>query len=61
MSNESITDIICKSLSLLAHELLIKAMKAPLSYRVYTIPKRSGGKRTIAQPTAEIKKFNVAL
>lgn len=55
MSNESITDIICKSLSLLAHELLIKAIKAPLSYRVYTIPKRSGGKRTIAQPTAEIK------
>ncbi|MFS1161876.1 retron St85 family RNA-directed DNA polymerase [Aeromonas salmonicida] len=55
MSNESITDTICNSLSLLAHELLIKAMKAPSSYRIYTIPKRSGGKRTIAQPTAEVK------
>ncbi|HAU1153068.1 TPA: RNA-directed DNA polymerase [Legionella pneumophila] len=34
------------------HELL---KTAPLQYKVYEIPKKSGGKRTIAQPTAELK------
>ncbi|MBU2773345.1 RNA-directed DNA polymerase [Acidithiobacillus ferrooxidans] len=29
--------------------------RAPYSYKVYTIPKRSGGQRTIAQPAKEIK------
>ncbi|MFH1818413.1 MAG: retron St85 family RNA-directed DNA polymerase [Pseudomonadota bacterium] len=29
--------------------------RAPHSYKVYTIPKRSGGKRTIAQPAKETK------
>ncbi|HAT1888590.1 TPA: RNA-directed DNA polymerase [Legionella pneumophila] len=28
---------------------------APLQYKVYEIPKKSGGKRTIAQPTAKLK------
>ena len=29
--------------------------RAPYSYKVYTIPKRSGGQRTIAQPAKETK------
>jgi RNA-directed DNA polymerase len=34
------------------HRLILRA---PHSYKVYTIPKRSGGERTIAQPAKEIK------
>lgn len=30
-------------------------LRAPHSYKVYTIPKRSGGERTIAQPAKETK------
>jgi RNA-directed DNA polymerase len=30
--------------------------KAPLTYKVYSIPKRNGGKRVIAQPTPFVKK-----
>lgn len=30
-------------------------LRAPLHYKVYTIPKRIHGERTIAQPTADLK------
>ncbi|EEV4363641.1 MULTISPECIES: retron St85 family RNA-directed DNA polymerase [Enterobacterales] len=38
-------------------ELLQLALKAPYKYRVYTIPKRTHGRRTIAQPTKSVKEL----
>lgn len=36
------------------------ASTAPFRYKVYDIPKRSGGTRTIAQPTAGVKALQIA-
>lgn len=37
------------------HDLLRVIASAPRRYKVYQIPKRSGGTRTIAQPSREVK------
>ena len=39
------------------NELKIFIQDAPHKYKVYTIPKRTYGVRTIAQPTSELKKI----
>ena len=36
-------------------DLASNMIKAPTTYKVYTIPKRTGGKRVIAQPTKFVK------
>ena len=36
------------------------ARTAPFRYKIYDIPKRNGGTRTIAQPTAEVKALQLA-
>lgn len=57
MTSKSIIEVICENLHMSAKELFLITINAPDSYKTYTIPKRSGGKRTIAQPTAEIKEI----
>lgn len=47
--------IICDNLEYKDFELTALAIKAPKKYRVYYIPKRSGGFRVIAQPTKQLK------
>jgi RNA-directed DNA polymerase len=42
-------------LGLGSHDLLRIIVTAPARYKVYQIPKRSGGMRTIAQPSRELK------
>lgn len=52
----SVIKSITKSLPLNDHEASILLLTAPSRYKVHEIEKRNGrGKRTIAQPTAEIK------
>lgn len=53
--------ILCDNLEYKALELTILASKAPKKYRVYYIPKRSGGFRVIAQPTKQLKKIQRVL
>lgn len=57
MTIKSIAEVICENLNISIQDLFLLSMIAPSSYKVYTIPKRSGGRRTIAQPTAELKKI----
>lgn len=42
-------------------DVLRTAMSAPERYKVYTIPKRNGGERIIAQPAREVKALQHAL
>jgi retron-type reverse transcriptase len=44
-------------LSYTEQDTLKLILNAPYKYRVYTIPKRAHGRRTIAQPTKEVKKL----
>jgi RNA-directed DNA polymerase len=44
-----------KSLDISHHELAELMLIAPKAYKTYKIPKRTGGTRTISQPTPEIK------
>lgn len=44
-----------ESLGISEYQLNRLILRAPHSYKVYTIPKRSGGERTIAQPAKETK------
>lgn len=44
-----------ESLGISDYQLNRLIQRAPHSYKVYTIPKRSGGQRTIAQPAKETK------
>ena len=43
------------ALALSHRELLTIILKAPTSYKVYSIPKKSGGQRVIAQPARQTK------
>ena len=47
------------ALELNKNELVISSFltNAPNKYKVYKIPKRTHGYRTIAQPTSELKKY----
>lgn len=42
-------------------EVKVFLSRAPLYYKVYKIPKRTHGERTIAQPTPELKNLQRAL
>jgi hypothetical protein len=44
-----------ESLGISDYQLNRLIQRAPHSYKIYTIPKRSGGQRTIAQPAKETK------
>lgn len=44
-----------ESLGMSDYQLNRLIQRAPHSYKIYTIPKRSGGQRTIAQPAKETK------
>lgn len=46
---------ICEQLSISENQLNRLILRAPHAYKVYTIPKKTGGHRTIAQPAKETK------
>lgn len=48
-------DVIRESLGISEIQFNRLILRSPYSYKVYTIPKRSGGDRTIAQPAKETK------
>lgn len=43
------------------NDVLIFSIKAPNKYKVYSIPKRTAGMRTIAHPSKELKKYQKIL
>lgn len=51
----SISATLAKKLNLLEPQLYSFCVNAPKKYKVYSIPKRSMGKRIIAQPTSKLK------
>ncbi len=53
----SLFEAVCERTKVSAMYLHRFSLNAPKKYKVYTIPKRSMGVRTIAQPTPELKKF----
>lgn len=55
MSNPTLRKIISTELTIPEHLLERIIQRAPYSYKVYTIPKKSRGRRTIAQPAKETK------
>lgn len=56
-----IYDFLCKELSVSKQEITDFVSLAPYKYKVYTIPKRTSGKRVIAQPAKRLKDFQRAL
>lgn len=52
---------LCSELSVSKQEVSQFALSAPKKYKVYTIPKRTSGKRTIAHPAKELKKYQRTL
>lgn len=46
---------LCRELSLTEKEVARLIFRAPYTYKVYSIPKKSGGRRVIAQPARETK------
>ncbi|EKO3517935.1 retron St85 family RNA-directed DNA polymerase [Vibrio fluvialis] len=46
---------IAKKLNRSENDLFLEIVKAPLTYKVYSIPKRTIGRRVIAQPKREVK------
>lgn len=55
MRYKNILSEISSSLTLSATELIQLGAKSPYTYKIYSIDKKSGGKRTIAQPARETK------
>ena len=51
----NISQYLCNLLGIDKEELLRFSSTAPHRYKVYSIPKRNGGKRTIAHPSKELK------
>ncbi len=43
------------------HEISKFVLSAPKMYKIYTIPKRTSGKRTIAHPAKKLKEYQRAL
>lgn len=52
-----IVSVLAQQLSCSEPEALKMMLDAPYRYRVYTIPKRTHGRRTIAQPTKVVKEL----
>jgi retron-type reverse transcriptase len=52
---------LCSELSASKQEISQFALSAPKKYKVYTIPKRTSGKRTIAHPAKKLKEYQRAL
>lgn len=52
-----ITRNVCAKLNIPLSELISFSLAAPKKYKVYSIPKRTMGHRVIAQPTAQLKKY----
>ncbi|MBN6075398.1 RNA-directed DNA polymerase [Aggregatibacter actinomycetemcomitans] len=48
---------LCTNLNLSTSELMEFISNAPISYKVYSIPKKNGGRRTIAHPSKKLKKI----
>lgn len=55
MSKHQLFDKLLADLSLTPSQLTRVVARAPRTYKVYTIPKKSGGYRVIAQPAKETK------
>ncbi len=55
MNKHDLVAELSSALSLSPSELLLLAARAPHSYKIYTIDKKTGGKRTIAQPARQTK------
>jgi hypothetical protein len=55
MDNSELMRRMKSDLLLDSEELSQLIVRAPYSYKIYQIPKRSGGKRQIAQPARETK------
>ena len=55
MNNLNILKVLEEKFDVPQHELLEFIKSSPRKYKVYQIPKRTSGTRTIAQPTAELK------
>ena len=51
----ALLDVLTERVGLGQRELLRRVFSAPLRYKVYQIPKRTGGHRTIAQPARDVK------
>ncbi|AOE84641.1 retron St85 family RNA-directed DNA polymerase [Pseudomonas sp. TCU-HL1] len=61
MSHHDFLHDIASTLTLSLQELVYLIAKAPHSYKVYRIEKKTGGKRIIAQPARQIKYLQRAL
>lgn len=57
MSRMDIASHLTTHYSKTPQELFVYLVDAPKKYKVYEIPKRTSGTRTIAQPTPELKKY----
>lgn len=57
----SLINLLSVSTGLNPHDVKAIIMRAPVSYKRYTIPKRSGGFRIIAQPAREVKRLQRSL
>ena len=54
-------DFLCKELFVSKQEIDDFVLSAPKMYKVYSIPKRTSGKRVIAQPAKRLKDYQRAL
>ena len=57
----SLINLLSVSTGLNPHDVKAIIMRAPVSYKRYAIPKRSGGIRIIAQPAREVKRLQRSL
>lgn len=53
--------VLCKELSATKQEISQFVFSAPKKYKVYSIPKRTSGKRTIAHPAKTLKEYQRVL
>lgn len=58
---DSILQGIASDTGLLPSQVLAIAKTAPLRYKVFSVPKRTGGMRTLAQPAREVKVLQYSL
>lgn len=55
MSNQSTLSRLLDEFALEPHQFRRIALRAPYTYKTYTIPKKNGGARVISQPARETK------
>ncbi len=58
---DSILQEIASDTGLLPSQVLAIAKTAPLRYKIFRVPKRTGGMRTLAQPAREVKALQYSL